>query len=144
MCMRRCEEQCCHQEGKRRQAFQVRLCIHWQGDQGKEPAKCYRKGQRRKDHRCQVLHCDQAKERKEDEEDNNKVLPEIGDNETCSTTNVDSEQHFTNPPARYTEAKLIKEMEELGIGRPSTYATIIDTIKSHDYVTLEEKKYTEH
>ena len=77
----------------------------------------------------------------EDEEDNNKVLPEIGDNETCSTTNVDSEQHFTNPPARYTEAKLIKELEELGIGRPSTYATIIDTIKSRDYVSVEEKKF---
>ena len=77
----------------------------------------------------------------EDEEDNNKVLPEIGDNETCSTTNVDSLQHFTNPPARYTEAKLIKELEELGIGRPSTYAIIIDTIKSRDYVSVEEKKF---
>ena len=77
----------------------------------------------------------------EDEEDNNKVLPVIGDNETCSTTNVDSLQHFTNPPARYTEAKLIKELEELGIGRPSTYATIIDTIKSRDYVSVEEKKF---
>ena len=77
----------------------------------------------------------------EDEEDNNKLLPEIGDNETCSTTNVNSEQHFTTPPARYTEAKLIKELEELGIGRPSTYATIIDTIKSRDYVSVEEKKF---
>ena len=77
----------------------------------------------------------------EDEEDNNKLLPEIGESETCSTTNVNSEQHFTTPPARYTEAKLIKELEELGIGRPSTYATIIDTIKSRDYVTLEEKKF---
>ena len=77
----------------------------------------------------------------EDEEDNNKLLPEIGDSEVCSTTNVNSEQHFTNPPARYTEAKLIKELEELGIGRPSTYATIIDTIKSRDYVSVEEKKF---
>ena len=77
----------------------------------------------------------------EDEEDNNKLLPEIGDNETCSTTNVNSEQHFTTPPARYTEARLIKELEELGIGRPSTYATIIDTIKSRDYVSVEEKKF---
>ena len=70
-----------------------------------------------------------------------KILPEIGDSEVCSTTNVESTQHFTQPPARYTEAKLIKEMEELGIGRPSTYATIIDTIKSRDYVVLEEKKF---
>ena len=70
-----------------------------------------------------------------------KILPEIGDSEVCCTTNVESTQHFTQPPARYTEAKLIKEMEELGIGRPSTYATIIDTIKSRDYVVLEEKKF---
>lgn len=78
---------------------------------------------------------------KDYESSEDKILPEIGDNEVCSTTNVDCSQHFTKPPARYTEAKLIKEMEELGIGRPSTYATIIDTIKSRDYVTLEEKKF---
>ena len=70
-----------------------------------------------------------------------KILPEIGDKDICCTTNVESTQHFTQPPARYTEAKLIKEMEELGIGRPSTYATIIDTIKSRNYVVLEEKKF---
>jgi len=75
------------------------------------------------------------------ESSEDKILPEIGDNEVCSTTNVESSQHFTTPPSRYTEAKLIKELEELGIGRPSTYATIIDTIKSRDYVTLEEKKF---
>ena len=75
------------------------------------------------------------------ESNEDKVLPEIGEKEICSTTNVESSQHFTQPPARYTEAKLIKELEELGIGRPSTYATIIDTIKSRDYVTVEEKKF---
>jgi DNA topoisomerase-1 len=75
------------------------------------------------------------------ETNEDKILPEIGDKEVCSTTNVESSQHFTKPPARYSEAKLIKEMEELGIGRPSTYATIIDTIKSRDYVTLEDKKF---
>ena len=78
---------------------------------------------------------------KDYESSEDKILPEIGDKEVCSTTNVESSQHFTQPPARYTEAKLIKEMEELGIGRPSTYATIIDTIKSRDYVTLEDKKF---
>lgn len=51
------------------------------------------------------------------------------------------EQHFTKPPARYTEAKLIKEMEELGIGRPSTYAKTIDTIKVRGYVIIEDKKF---
>ena len=75
------------------------------------------------------------------ESSEDKILPEIGDNETCITNNVESTQHFTQPPARYTEARLIKELEELGIGRPSTYATIIDTIKSRDYVVLDDKKF---
>lgn len=75
------------------------------------------------------------------ESSEDKILPEIGDGEVAITNNVECSQHFTKPPARYTEAKLIKELEELGIGRPSTYATIIDTIKSRDYVTLEEKKF---
>ena len=78
---------------------------------------------------------------KDYESNEDKILPEIGDNEIAITNNVDCNQHFTKPPARYTEAKLIKTLEELGIGRPSTYATIIDTIKSRDYVTLEEKKF---
>ena len=51
------------------------------------------------------------------------------------------EQHFTKPPARYTEAKLIKEMEELGIGRPSTYAKTMDTIKERSYVEIVDKKF---
>lgn len=56
-------------------------------------------------------------------------------------TDITKEQHFTNPPARYTEAKLIKEMEELGIGRPSTYAKTIDTIKTRGYAQIIEKKF---
>ncbi|MDD3453470.1 MAG: type I DNA topoisomerase [Bacilli bacterium] len=54
---------------------------------------------------------------------------------------IQKEQHFTQPPARYTEAKLIKALEELGIGRPSTYAKIIDNIKSRGYVNIEDKKF---
>ncbi len=51
------------------------------------------------------------------------------------------EQHFTQPPPRFSEASLVKTLEELGIGRPSTYASIIDTIQRREYVTLEEKRF---
>ena len=74
----------------------------------------------------------------EDKEE--KVLPNLT-SKTIDSNDIESEQHFTKPPARYTEAKLIKEMEELGIGRPSTYATIMDTIKTRKYVTVEDKKF---
>ena len=72
-----------------------------------------------------------------------KVLPDEFKNEgsILTTTDVTKKQHFTSPPPRYTEAKLIKELEELGIGRPSTYAKIMDIIKERGYVTIEEKKF---
>lgn len=76
-----------------------------------------------------------------DYEDNKEViLPEIK-TDTIMSKEIISEQHFTKPPARYTEAKLIKEMEELGIGRPSTYATTMDIIKKRGYAILEDKKF---
>ena len=56
-------------------------------------------------------------------------------------SSIDKEQHFTKPPARYTEAKLIQTMEELGIGRPSTYATTMDILKKRGYTNLVEKKF---
>ena len=75
------------------------------------------------------------------EKSEDKILPALNENDTVTTDKIEKEQHFTEPPARYTEAKLIKEMEELGIGRPSTYATVIDTIKTRGYVTLDDKKF---
>ncbi|MBP3461045.1 MAG: type I DNA topoisomerase [Bacilli bacterium] len=57
------------------------------------------------------------------------------------SNDITKEQHFTQPPARYTEAKLVKAMEELGIGRPSTYATIMSNIKDRGYVNIVEKKF---
>ena len=78
---------------------------------------------------------------KDYESNEDKILPEFAQDGSLVTTDVESSQHFTNPPARYTEAKLIKEMEELGIGRPSTYAKTIDTIKEREYVELVEKKF---
>ncbi len=76
---------------------------------------------------------------KDYESNEDSILPELNNNQTCTTDDVEAKQHFTKPPARYTEASLIKELEEDGIGRPSTYATIIDTIKSRDYVVLDKK-----
>ena len=78
---------------------------------------------------------------KEFENSEDKVLPKLSQGDLLNAIEITKEQHFTQPPARYTEAKLIKEMEELGIGRPSTYATVIDTIKEREYVTLEDKKF---
>ncbi len=78
---------------------------------------------------------------KDYESSEDKILPEFDKDGSLITNAVESSQHFTSPPARYTEAKLIKEMEELGIGRPSTYAKTIDTIKEREYVELVEKKF---
>ena len=78
---------------------------------------------------------------KEFESSEDKILPSLKENDVLNANSIEKEQHFTQPPARYTEAKLIKEMEDLGIGRPSTYATVIDTIKEREYVKLVEKKF---
>lgn len=75
------------------------------------------------------------------EKQTNEVLPELAENEMIESQNIEKTQHFTKPPARYSEAKLIKEMEELGIGRPSTYAMIIDTIQTRGYVELIDKAF---
>lgn len=79
----------------------------------------------------------------EDEPSNNKEgrLPPLEKGETLGLKAFDPQQHFTEPPPRYTEARLIKALEELGIGRPSTYATIIDTIQRRGYVTLEQRRF---
>jgi len=77
---------------------------------------------------------------KYNDESESKLLPEVELNEQLDVLKVDPEQHFTQPPARYTEASLIKDLEERGIGRPSTYAPTITTITSRDYV-VKEKSY---
>ena len=75
----------------------------------------------------------------EDSEDT--ILPNLEVNSLIKSEDIKKEQHFTKPSPRYTESSLIKELESLGIGRPSTYATIIDTIKKRNYVTIEDKKF---
>ena len=66
------------------------------------------------------------------------ILPKLKKDEVISCSNVEKEQHFTEAPSRYTEAKLIKDLEEEGVGRPSTYATIIDTIVKRNYVEYKK------
>ena len=78
---------------------------------------------------------------KDIEKDEDGEVPKFNKGEVYSSLEIVKEQHFTQPPSRYTEAKLIKEMEEKGIGRPSTYATVVDTIKERDYVKLVDKKF---
>ncbi|MBD5424171.1 MAG: type I DNA topoisomerase [Allobaculum sp.] len=69
-------------------------------------------------------------------------LPVLKVDEVLKNVTIAGSQHFTEPPARYTEAKLIKELEEKSIGRPSTYATIIDTLQKRSYVTLDKVSET--
>ena len=69
------------------------------------------------------------------------ILPDLKVGEVLTSNEIKKEQHFTKPAARYTEASLIKEMESLGIGRPSTYAKVMETLKQRAYVTIKDKKF---
>ncbi|WP_413718079.1 type I DNA topoisomerase [Silicimonas sp. MF1-12-2] len=73
-------------------------------------------------------------------DDDDKRLPQIMEGETAAKKDITPEQHFTQPPPRYTEATLVKRMEELGIGRPSTYASIVTTIQDREYVRKEKNR----
>lgn len=73
--------------------------------------------------------------------DQDKVLPELNVGETVQADDIENNQHFTQPPARYSEATLIKTLEENGVGRPSTYAPTIDTIQRRYYVKLQNKRF---
>ncbi len=70
-----------------------------------------------------------------------KILPNLVENENVDLKKADGEQHFTQPPARYTDASLIKKMEELGIGRPSTYASILQVLVNRNYVEKDRGKH---
>ncbi len=87
-----------------------------------------------------------GKETEENEEEakqgENNNLPDLQQGEVLDLVEVKPNQHFTEPPPRYNEASLIKKLEELGIGRPSTYAPIISTIQERFYVEKEERKFT--
>jgi DNA topoisomerase-1 len=74
-------------------------------------------------------------------EGSDTLLPPLKPGDTCLLNDIRADQHFTEPPPRYTEASLVKALEEYGIGRPSTYATIISTLQQREYVTLEKKRF---
>ena len=78
-------------------------------------------------------------EGKDEEQEKETQLPPLENGTTCKVKDIAQNQHFTQPPARFTEASLIKAMEEYGIGRPSTYAATISTITSREYVKRESK-----
>jgi DNA topoisomerase I len=73
--------------------------------------------------------------------DEDRLLPAMESGEVVKSANIDPKQHFTQPPPRYTEARLVRTLEELGIGRPSTYAPTLETIQKRNYVAIEEKKF---
>ncbi|AJD40857.1 type I DNA topoisomerase [Rhizobium sp. SEMIA 4085] len=79
-----------------------------------------------------------------DESDEGGRLPEINARENLAKQKINSTQHFTEPPPRYSEATLIKKMEELGIGRPSTYAATLATLRDREYVTIDKRKLIPH
>jgi DNA topoisomerase I len=88
---------------------------------------------------------DQKDETKKDgdegEEETSQRLPAMAEGEAVKNTGINAHQHFTTPPPRYSEASLVKRLEELGIGRPSTYASIISVLIDRGYVTLEKKRF---
>ena len=80
-------------------------------------------------------------EGKDDEEESlGSALPDLQVGEKAAALQIKKEQHFTQPPARYTEAMLVKAMEEKGVGRPSTYASIVSTIQDREYVVKQDKR----
>ncbi|AMW98478.1 type I DNA topoisomerase [Rummeliibacillus stabekisii] len=74
-------------------------------------------------------------------EEKDKLLPPLEKGDVVKSLEINPKQHFTQPPPRFSEARLVKTLEELGIGRPSTYAPTLDTIQKRGYVTLEAKRF---
>lgn len=77
----------------------------------------------------------------EQDDDGEQILPAVAQGEKLETRAIDGNQHFTEPPPRYSEASLVKALEEYGIGRPSTFASIISTIQDRGYVRLDKKRF---
>ena len=84
---------------------------------------------------------DEGKDETGEDEEGNSILPDVGPDEALDRRDVLPEQHFTEPPPRYSEASLVKKLEELGIGRPSTYASIIEVLQRRNYVKIDRKRF---
>ena len=78
------------------------------------------------------------------DEEKETILPIMNEGESLNLKEVEKTQHFTSPPPRYSEASLVKKLEELGIGRPSTYASIIKVLQDREYVILDKKRFNPH
>jgi DNA topoisomerase-1 len=74
-------------------------------------------------------------------DETNRQLPPLAEGDSVQLQNTSADQHFTQPPPRYTEASLVKKMEELGIGRPSTYASILSVLQDRNYVRLDKRRF---
>jgi len=83
-----------------------------------------------------------SEDEEKDEEGQGKALPQVTEGQTLRLDKIRPDQHFTEPPPRYTEATLVKDLEEKGIGRPSTYASIISTIVDREYVLKDQGRFT--
>jgi len=83
---------------------------------------------------------EETRDDKEDKDDERR-LPDMAEGQSATTRKVAAEQHFTQPPPRYSEASLVKKMEELGIGRPSTYASILKVLQDRGYVRLDKRRF---
>ncbi len=91
--------------------------------------------------RLRRLEAKAASDSPDGEEEEDRRLPELGDGEALRLEKLDPQQKFTQPPPRYNEASLVKTLEEKGIGRPSTYASIINTIQDRDYVKKIQSRF---
>jgi DNA topoisomerase-1 len=76
-----------------------------------------------------------------EDEESERLLPDVAEGEKMARQAVRADQHFTQPPPRYSEASLVKKMEELGIGRPSTYASILSVLQDRNYVKLDQRRF---
>lgn len=89
-----------------------------------------------------VYHEGRDEDLSDSDDEQGKLLPPLKENEAVDRRDIKPDQHFTQPPPRFTEASLVKRLEELGIGRPSTYASILQVLQDRDYVVLDQRRFT--